>query len=205
MRALIIAGGAGSRLNLGEKPLVNICGLPMISFIIDAFRASGFEVVVVTSPMTPMTQNWCRVNGTSFYTAQGTGYVEDMVEAVTALEEEQPLFISVSDIPCLDAHIIGKINLAYRQSGKEACSTWVPVSLVKPGRSDILYHEQINGIEAYPAGVNILRGDLIDKPQDELQFLLYEPRLAINVNTRDDLAAAETFISDSSRLNSAPD
>ena len=34
MRALIMAGGAGSRLNLGEKPLILINNQPMIGYII---------------------------------------------------------------------------------------------------------------------------------------------------------------------------
>ncbi len=43
--------------------------------------------------------------------------------------------------------------------------------------ADMPYREQINGIEACPAGVNILRGDLIAQPQDELQVLLTNPAL----------------------------
>ncbi|MDO9323745.1 MAG: 5-deoxyadenosylcobinamide phosphate nucleotidyltransferase, partial [Methanoregula sp.] len=54
--------------------------------------------------------------------------------------------------------------------------------------------EEIHGIKACPAGVNILRGDLITEFQDELQILLDEPRLALNVNTRADLADAEAFL-----------
>ena len=41
MHALIMAGGSGSRLNLGEKPLILIGGRPMISYVIDAFLSAG--------------------------------------------------------------------------------------------------------------------------------------------------------------------
>jgi len=40
------------------------------------------------------------------------------------------------------------------------------------------YTKTVNGTEACPAGINILRGDLIEQPQDELQLLLDEPGLS---------------------------
>jgi GTP:adenosylcobinamide-phosphate guanylyltransferase len=42
--------------------------------------------------------------------------------------------------------------------------------------------------------VNILRGDGIGAEQDEFALLLDEPRLALNVNTREDLARTEAFL-----------
>ena len=92
MRALIMAGGAGSRLNLGEKPLITLCGRPMIEYITDAFTAAGFEPVVAASMKTPMTVNWCRARGIAICKAEGKGYVEDMVESVLGLEEQRTTF-----------------------------------------------------------------------------------------------------------------
>ncbi len=63
MLALIMAGGAGIRLNLGEKPLILINKKPMLSYVIDRFEEAGCEPVVVTSPKTPMTRNWCGIQG----------------------------------------------------------------------------------------------------------------------------------------------
>jgi adenosylcobinamide-phosphate guanylyltransferase len=194
MRALIMAGGAGSRINLGEKPLILICGQPMIAYVIHAFQQAGCEPVVAVSPQTTMTLNWCRANGIAFCKAKGKGFVEDMVHAVRLLEEENPLFISVSDIPCITGGIVRSISVSYDSCGKDALSTWVPASMVKSCRGDMPYRERIDGIEACPAGINILRGDHIDELQDEHSLLLKEPRLAFNVNTRADLAEAESFL-----------
>jgi len=200
MLALIMAGGTGSRLNLGEKPLVTIAGRPMIAYVIRAFELYGCDIVVVASPQTPMTRNWCRVSGIDLYCAKGTGFVEDMVEAVSALGEQQPVFVSVSDLPCLHAGILKAIQSAYAASKKEACSSWVPLSLVR-NPSDVLYRENIDGIEACPCGINILRGDRIADSQDELRLLLREPRLACNVNTRTDLALADAYLSDPTHVS----
>ena len=194
MHALIMAGGTGSRLNRGEKPLISICGRPMIAYVIDAFSAAGFVTVVATSPVTPMTMNWCRAHGIVFCKTDGGGYVEDMISAVKTLEDQHPLFVCVSDIPCITTEIIRRIADSYHISGKDACSAWVPAGLVHACSGGIPYREQVHGVEACPAGVNILRGDLIEQPQEELQVLLNEPGLALNVNTPADIARAEDFL-----------
>jgi adenosylcobinamide-phosphate guanylyltransferase len=194
MYALIMAGGAGSRLNLGEKPLIQICGQPLVSYVINAFRDAGCLPVVAASFQTPMTLNWCRANGIEFCKTEGSGYIEDMVSAVGMLAEEKPLFVSASDLPCITPDIIHTITGAYRLSGKDACSVWVPETLVTSCSEGMPYREEIHGIMACPAGVNILRGSIIAQPQDELQLLLEEPRLALNVNTKEDLKKAGFFI-----------
>ena len=178
---------------MGEKPLVSVAGKPMIARVIRAFTSAGCKIVVVTSSKTPMTRNWCRVNGIDQVPAEGTGYVGDMVDAVTAIGETGPICVSVSDLPCLTPGIVGTIGSAYRKSGRDACSVWVPLSLLK-NRRDCQFAEPVDGTEACPAGINILRGDIIAKTQDEIRLLLHEPRLAFNVNTRADLAFADSFL-----------
>ena len=194
MRTLIMAGGAGSRLARGEKPLTLVCGSPMISYITGAFSSAGCEPIVIVSPKTPMTANWCRAHDVAVVRTSGDGYIADMVNAVQYLEEKQPLIISVSDIPCITPAIITTILRSYYDCGKDALSTWVPAHRVKSCRGGMPYHEQIDGVDACPAGVNILRGDVIDMVQDEFVLLLDEPRLAMNVNTREDLTRTETFL-----------
>jgi adenosylcobinamide-phosphate guanylyltransferase len=194
MRALIMAGGAGRRLAQGEKPLTLVCGRPMISYITEAFFSSGCEPIVVVSPKTPMTVNWCRAHGIAVIRTEGDGYIADMVSAVRNLGDDMPLIISVSDIPCITSAIITTIIKSYRDCGKDALSTWVPAHRVKSCRGGMPYHEQIDGIEACPAGVNILRGNDIDTVQEEFALLLDEPRLALNVNTREDLVRTEAFL-----------
>ena len=194
MHALIMAGGLGSRLERGEKPLILVRGKPMITYVIDAFAAAGIVPVVAVSPKTPMTINWCRAQGIEFCKTEGKGYVEDMIDAVQALDDRQPLFVCVADIPCITPKIIQHIADSYFITGKDACSVWVPATLVRSCHGGMPYREHICGIEACPVGINILRGDLIEQPQEELQVLLNEPCLSLNVNTPDDLARAEDFL-----------
>ena len=194
MLALIMAGGAGSRLNLGEKPLILIGGRPMISYVIDAFEHAGCEPVVVTSPKTPMTRNWCGAQGISFQPASGNGYIEDMVESVPALDEKKSLFVCVSDIPCVSESDVRIIRASYEKSCLDACSAWVPVSSIQTEINSFPCHEPIDGSEAVPAGVNILCGKKILFSQTELKILINGRGLAINVNTRSDRILAEEFL-----------
>jgi adenosylcobinamide-phosphate guanylyltransferase len=198
MRALIMAGGEGSRLNLGEKPLIQVNGQPMIEYIVEAFLSVGCEPVVATSPKTPMTMNWCRARGITFCKSEGNGYIEDMIYAVNELDENGPLFVCVSDIPGITPENVRTIRDTYATEGSDALSVWIPATLVKSCRGGMPYREPIHGIEACPAGVNILRGDQISVVQDEFALLLEDPGLSLNVNTRTDLIAAERFLKERS-------
>jgi adenosylcobinamide-phosphate guanylyltransferase len=192
MLALILAGGSGSRLDLGEKPLVMIRGEPMIAPVIRAFESEGHETVVILSDRTPFTRNWCRAHRIEYLVASGCGYIPDIAEAVSILDEAGPFFTCVADLPCITPGIIGEVEDRYRGSGKEACSVWVPLSL--GGRDS--YAEKVEGVMASPAGINILRGDAIDRPQEELRLLISDRRLAFNINTREELASVKSLLGD---------
>lgn len=190
MFALILAGGPGSRLEMGEKPLVTIEGTPMISSVMDAFCAAGCEVMVILSRKTPYTHAWCRARGIPHYTASGEGYIEDIIESVRILDITEAFFTSVSDLPFLEEDLVRDILEAYRKCGKVALSTWIPKKRAEKSGSRIPYVESVGGIEACPAGINILRGDLIGEPQDEERLLIDDLRLAYNINTREALGKA---------------
>ena len=110
MHALILAGGGGTRLDLGEKSLVTLQGRPMIEYVVDAFRAAGHEVIVVLTKKTPYTRNWCRACGVAHITASGSGYIEDIGEAAEFLELMNPFFTCGADLPCLRPVVIREIE-----------------------------------------------------------------------------------------------
>ena len=192
MLVLIMAGGQGSRLRMGEKPLVTICGMPMLSCVIDAFAAAGHEVVVVASHRTPFTKNWCRAQGVALYEAEGLGYVEDIRAAAEDLGEAgTPFFTCVSDLPCLAPDIVAGVEDAWRRAGTPACSTWVPRDLCEEHGCRTQYMETVDGVPACPAGINILTAGGLDGPEEELRLLLHDRRLVFNINTREELALVQ--------------
>jgi len=187
MLVLIMAGGEGSRLNLGEKSMVTFAGKPMLSYVIDAFKEAEFNVVVALTNRNPIAMNWCRINGIDYVKTQGKGYIADLIEAVLEIEEKRPLFTSISDIPCVTSSIIQRIWSYYQNSKKEACSTWVPLQLTQNLGISVRYIEFVEGEKVDPVGVNILNGKNIERPQEEYKLVLNEPELAFHVNTRQDL------------------
>lgn len=189
-----MAGGAGTRLGLGEKPLVTIGGRPMISYVLSAFEHAGYDILIVASPRNPYTINWARVQGFECLRSSGHGYIRDLQETVKTIEESCPFFTCVSDLPCLTAGHITEIREKYETSGKEALSTWAPVPCERV-RSAVSFVESINGVDSCPVGINIIRGDLIDRQQEEEKFLIMDPHLAYNVNTREDLEKVRHFFS----------
>lgn len=196
MYALILAGGSGSRLDLGEKPLVTLNGRPMIEYVIGAFDKAGHDVIVVLTANTPYTRNWCRARAVPHIVASGSGYIEDIAQVVADLELKHPFFTCVADLPCLRPVTIREIGEQYNKSGKEACSVWVPEEMFLKAGSHPSYTSCIQGIPACPAGINILRGDLMDIPQDELELLLWEETLVFNINTREELDRVRLFCRD---------
>lgn len=199
MYALILGGGRGTRLGLGEKALVTIRGVPMIRRVADAFVEAGCDIVAVLSPRTPYTRNWCRANGIFHYVAEGKGYMEDIIEAVTALEISSPVFTCGTDLPLLSADIVRFLMERYAGCGKDALSTWVPMTLAEEHSYQPPCLEMVSGIEACPAGINILRGDMITSLQEEERVLLRDARLACHVNTKNARVIAERIISQSPR------
>jgi adenosylcobinamide-phosphate guanylyltransferase len=194
MLALILAGGSGTRLNMGEKPLVDICGHPMIRYVIRAFRDFGAEPLVVLSRLTPYTRNWCLANGVDHFVAGSGDYLGDIVEAVNGLGETGPVMISACDLPGIDGDILRVIWAEYQKALLPALSTWVPLSLCEMYGCRPGCMERIQGTDAAPAGVNILMGDRIEWVQEEYRLLFRDWRMALNVNTRESLDAARRMI-----------
>ena len=114
---------------------------------------------------TPATGAGLRV--VAHITASGSGYIEDIGEAAEFLELVNPFFTCGADLPCLRPVVIREIEEKYRESGKEACSVWVPRDLVLSAGCRSSYTETISGVPACPVGINILRGDLIAGQQEE--------------------------------------
>lgn len=75
--ALLMAGGRGARLKVrGEKPLVKICGKPMIEYVLEALRRACKvgDIVVAVSRHTPRTAAYARRRGLRVLRTPGRGF-----------------------------------------------------------------------------------------------------------------------------------
>jgi adenosylcobinamide-phosphate guanylyltransferase len=195
MLALVMAGGKGSRLMMGEKALVRLCDRPLIDYVLTTLEKAGFDPLVVTTPRTPYTANYCRMKGVDQICTEGVGYIEDIAEAIELTAEDGPVLIVCVDTPGLCIEHLDTILSTYYASGKDACSVWIPARLIQNSGCSATYTQMIEGIPAVPAGINILLGERINEEQDETTILIEDPALAFNINTQTELKIAESFFS----------
>ncbi len=191
MLGLILAGGRGTRFGVGEKPLALCNGLPLIERVADALVKAGVEPVVVASPRTPYTQNWCRAHDILCICTAGVGYVEDLSEAVALLGLDEPVLTVAADLPCISAPLIEQVVQAYHDQTCPALSVWVPVV---DGADAGPYVELVDGRWAAPSGINVLHAGRMGAAQEECRLRIDDPSLCHNVNTRAALAAAERHL-----------
>ncbi|HWR24750.1 MAG TPA: NTP transferase domain-containing protein [Methanosarcina sp.] len=192
MDAIVMAGGFGQRLGMGEKPCVELLGKPLITYVIDTLRAAKNieKVFVAVSPVTPKTEIMLqeRYKGEiKVIRTFGGNYVGDMIYAVETAQATGPVMIIMSDLPLINPEIIDFVIEKYREEGKPALSVYVPINICKEAgmRPDTVFNK--DGKLIVPTGVNILDSSQIRNEQEDFNLILENSRLAINVNTAKDL------------------
>jgi adenosylcobinamide-phosphate guanylyltransferase len=193
----VMAGGKGTRLKMGEKPMVKILGRHLIERVVLALEDSSIErIVVAVTDSVPATRQWAKARGLEVLDTSGKGFVVDMVEAVQKAGMNGPVMVIMADLPLINPELIDYIMEIYRERQKPALSTHTPLSLhSKLGRRpDSLFNYQ--GQLIVPSGVNVLNGSKIEEAQEDYHLILERIELAVNVNTAEDLKLCESILGD---------
>lgn len=192
MDAVVMAGGLGRRLGMGEKPCIELLGKPLISYVIDALdKAERIgRIFVAVSPATPNTGDVVLKHygeSIKIIRTPGGNYVGDMVYAVETAGVVEPVLIIMSDLPLITPELIDSIIDEYQKCGTPALSVYVPISVCRSLgiRPDTIFNR--DGKLIVPTGVNILDGHDIHKEQDDFNLILENPELALNINTVNEL------------------
>jgi adenosylcobinamide-phosphate guanylyltransferase len=190
-----MAGGRGSRLKMGEKPLVTLFGRPLIDYVALALEDSSVDsIFVATTENVPRTREWAVERGLSVVETGSYGYVADMIEAVKKAEVTDPIMIIMADLPLVTSDLIDEIIEVYEGRPEPALSTHTPLDLhSRMGRRpDSLFNYQ--GRLIVPAGINVLDGAEIEKEQEDFHLILERIELAVNVNVAGDLMLCEKIM-----------
>ena len=190
-----MAGGRGSRLKMGEKPLVTLFGRPLIDYVALALEDSSVDrIFVATTENVPRTQKWAIERGLTVMETGGYGYVADMIEAVKTAEVTDPIMIIMADLPLVTSDLIDEIIEVYEGRPEPALSTHTPLDLHSRlgRRPDSLFNYQ--GRLIVPAGINVLDGTEIEKEQEDFHLILERIELAVNVNVAGDLMLCEKIM-----------
>ncbi len=164
MLSLLMCGGRGTRLGMGEKPLFEVCGMKLVDHALMAFK--NHFVIAVTSPFTPRTEKYLLEKGVKVFRASGNGFIEDYRECITSLSLKGPVIIASADIVYLRHGIIDEIVEFYKKCGKMA------LKVVKGDK---------------PAGINVILADF-EGEQEEESYIVEE---ILNINTLEDAERAE--------------
>jgi bifunctional UDP-N-acetylglucosamine pyrophosphorylase/glucosamine-1-phosphate N-acetyltransferase len=134
--AVVLAGGLGTRMkSTTPKLLHELCGRPMLAFVLDAARgATGADPVVVVSPATAAVRDAFPV-GVAFALQERPDGTGDALRAglVVVPENVDEVVVLSGDVPLLDADLVTGVLAARREAGAAlvvtSFETWEPGAL----------------------------------------------------------------------------
>jgi adenosylcobinamide-phosphate guanylyltransferase len=190
-----MAGGRGSRLKMGEKPMVMLFGKRLIDYVITALEGSDMDrIFVAATENVPKTKAWAEGRDIEVVDTASKGFVPDMICGVKKAGITEPLLVIMADLPLVTSDLIDEIIEVYGDRPEPALSTHTPLDLHRRlgRRPDSLFNYQ--GHLIVPAGINILDGATIEQEQADYHLILERIELAVNVNLAEDLLLCEKIM-----------
>jgi adenosylcobinamide-phosphate guanylyltransferase len=198
-----MAGGRGTRMKLAEeKPLIKVCGKPVIEYVLVALKDAKKidSVIVATSSCTPRTTALMKKLGVQVLETPGKDYVSDMGYAVQTLK--LGVFLAIAaDLPLVTGEMADAVVQRYERCGKPALTVAVPMEIkVKLGMS-VEYSFKADDKDVVPVGINVIDGHKRygDEWLDQDIYLMHQEELAVNINTIQELQLAERLLAQKSK------
>jgi adenosylcobinamide-phosphate guanylyltransferase len=198
MVTLIMAGGKGKRFGgKTEKALVKLLGKPLIQWVIEATRAaeSISEVYVIATNETPKTLEAVSNFRVKVIKTDGKGYHEDLQQAILDSDMEYPVLAISADMPLLTGEFLDHVISHYWKAGKPALTVLVPIEACRRHGVEPTSLYPYDGKSYAVSGLNVVDGrKILEGEQEQEVFILDRIEIAININTRQDLEAAERYL-----------
>lgn len=197
--ALIMAGGRGSRLRAGEeKPLVRICGKPMIEYVINALKGvNGINrIIVAVSKYTPKTAAFVEGRGLETIWTPGSGFCLDLRYAIERLRLRTVLVVC-ADLPLITSSFIDMVIKRYGGCMKPALAVMAPLEAYERIGLSVDFVLNIGGRRLVPVGVSVIDGEKLRETEGYLEeeiMIVEDIRAAINVDTPKDVEIAELLL-----------
>ncbi|WP_137289484.1 NTP transferase domain-containing protein [Natronorubrum halophilum] len=186
-----MCGGKGTRLESPhEKPLHPIAGVAMVDRVLAGLEASAVETTyAAVSPNAPETRTHLADGVTTIETA-GEGYVTDLLALLEHPAISTPILTVAADVALLEGPVIDRVLAVHgeRDASRTVC---VPVALKRRLGASVDATLEPDAHLA-PTGVNVV-GD--SAAAESMIHESYDPRLAINVNRREDARTAADWLS----------
>jgi adenosylcobinamide-phosphate guanylyltransferase len=189
--AAVMCGGRATRMKAGtEKPLLKVDGIPMIDRVISALADTcRFDrIIAVASPNTPKTKEFLAAKGIEIIKTTGESYSQDLSRLLLGLKPHK-VFVAPADIPLLDSKTVNDIVVLASMQTVPAVSVIIDKEFVeklgvKPSVAlgEQYCHSGITIFDAAKAGLG---------PIEEQYVVMNEVKVAVNVNTKEELGLAE--------------
>lgn len=183
-----------------EKPMLEINGKKLIEYVLDVLAGARYvdRIYVAASSNGPDTLKWLEDSSLDIHVINtpGIGYVSDMVAAVEEAGINGPVLMIMADLPLLTSRMIDEIIQRYNEVPQPALSVYSLLSICRSNglRPDTVFNKE--GQLIVPSGINILDADNIREEQEDYNYILDNQRLAVNVNTVEDLEICSRLIKD---------
>lgn len=198
MIALIMAGGQGKRFGgKTEKALAPLLGKPMIHWVIEATTAAEkiSEIYVIATKHTLKTLEEVSNIGVKVIQTAGNGYHADLQQAILDSDMKYPVLAISADMPLLTGAFLDHIISHYWKAGKPALTVLVPIEACRRYGVEPTSLYPHDGKSYAVSGLNVVDGGKISDGEQEQKVLISDRiEVAINVNTRQDLKAAERYL-----------
>jgi adenosylcobinamide-phosphate guanylyltransferase len=195
--ALVMAGGRGTRMGTAqEKPLLKVGGKPVIEHVLNALIGAEKveEIVVAVSKHTPKTATIARKLSLKVLQTPGKGFCLDAGYAIRKLKLETVLTIC-ADLPMVTSEFVDEVITRYEQCNKPALTVMVPLEIYTKLGLSTDYIVKIGGKNLVPAGINVIDGKRIEEKElDEEILVVNDEKVAVNINTFEDLNVAELML-----------
>ncbi len=171
---LVMAGGRGSRYGSPEKIVLNVCGKKLIGYVIDVIRPLCRDIVLAISRNTykiPEVRNLCIEGDIDCVETSGMGYVEDLSLLLCSIRK--PILVMPADIIIRRGVVEDFVERA-----------------MKMNEDVITMAIEGNGVEE-PIGIG-----LFNSCGGNWANIVYSPKSAVDIDTRNDLEIAESMCRD---------
>ncbi len=188
MICLVMAGGKGSRMYMNTEKLLLKYKKPIIFHVLDALKNSKCfkRIIIATSHHSPKTMNMLKELDYEIIETRGTGYVEDLNQALCEIDGDVVLVTS-GDLPLLDGEIIKQIISRYDRQ-----NVWTSFVVTKEFLDSINisaeFSIQFKGQHCLYTGISLVNATKINSLDSikENYEILNDKKIAFNVNTKED-------------------
>lgn len=134
IRAIVLAAGMGTRMKSAQpKVLHDLCGRPILWYVLRALRAAGIDdILVVTSPELHPRIGELGVHGIEQMDPRGTGHAVSIALEWLPSREAGRILVAYGDMPLIPHELLSAVVAALDASDREPAAALAMVTVEMP-------------------------------------------------------------------------